>query len=100
MPQSSQCLAIPRYQLKARRGTVKTQTFHMKPPTHDEHANLVGNDVTQRFNVFLSISAGVFTVLTVHIVPFILLKDLMWQCGVKGGCWGLGEGEVEGFAML
>ena len=28
---------------------------------------------------------GVFTVLTRHIVPFIWLKDLMWQCGVQGG---------------
>ena len=33
---------------------------------------------------------GVSTVLTRHIVPFIWLKDLMWQCGVQG------RGRAEG----
>ena len=42
---------------------------------------------------------GVFTVLTRHIVPFIWLKDLMWQCGVQVG-GRVEEGEGEGFAML
>ena len=32
---------------------------------------------------------GVFTVLTGRIVPFIWLKDLMWQCGVQWGGGGI-----------
>ena len=38
---------------------------------------------------------GVFTVLTRHIVPFIWLKDLIWQCGVQGVGWGRGGGGIR-----
>ena len=38
---------------------------------------------------------GVFTVLMRHIVPFIWLKDLVWQCGVQGGGLGEGAGEIR-----
>ena len=45
---------------------------------------------------------GVFTVLTRRIVPFLWLKDLMWQGRVQWSGdegWGRGGGG-EGFAML
>ena len=40
----------------------------------------------------------VFTVLTRRIVPFIWLKDLMWQGGVQGDGgegWGRGGGGIR-----
>ena len=41
---------------------------------------------------------GAFTVLTRHIVPFIWLKDLIWQCGGAAEEGGGGEGCRKGRA--